>query len=313
MSSSSLRLLGPCLLGATLAATATVAAGAPPSPADGYRAEVARWRAERENRLRAHDGWLTVVGLFWLKPGANRFGSARGNDILLPDVAPPYAGTFFVQGQSVQLTVPTGSPITLNGRPPQARVLRTDVGPTPPDVLAIGSVSWQLIERGDRLGVRVKDSSNPLRRTFPGSSWFPVVPAYRVVARLTPRKGPLEMVVPDAAGGSQRMESPGTLTFTLLGKPQHLDPVLDGDDAADQLIMFRDLTSGHETYGGGRFLRAMRQPDGTYVLDFNRAFAPPCAFTPYATCPLPPEQNRMRVAVNAGEKNTEAMREKPHR
>jgi uncharacterized protein (DUF1684 family) len=304
---------GPCLLGAALAAVASVAAATPPIPADAYRAEVASWRQERDKRLRAHDGWLAVVGLFWLKPGANRFGSARDNEILLPDAAPPYAGTFVLEGRAVRLIVPAGSPLTLNGGLPQARVLHTDAGPTPPDVLAIGSTSWQVIERAERLGVRVKDSSSPLRRTFPGSNWFPIVPAYRVIALLTPRKGPIEMVVPDASGGRQKMKSPGTLTFTLLGKPQHLDPVLDGDDDANQLIVFRDGTSGRETYGGGRFVRADRQPDGTFVIDFNRAYAPPCAFTPYATCPLPPEQNRMRIAVNAGQKNTDAMQEKPHR
>jgi uncharacterized protein len=113
------------------------------------------------------------------------------------------------------------------------------------------------------------------------------------------------MVVPDASGGHQTLESPGTLELTLLGKPVRLDPVLDGDDPTDQMIVFRDLTSGRETYGGGRFVRARRQPDGTFVVDFNRAYSPPCAFTPYATCPLPPEQNRLKLAVTAGQKNDE--------
>jgi uncharacterized protein (DUF1684 family) len=123
------------------------------------------------------------------------------------------------------------------------------------------------------------------------------------VARLTPRVGSAELVVPDATGGNQTLRSPGTLTFTLAGATQHLDPVLDGDDAADQLVVFRDLTTAHETYGAGRFVRALRQADGTFVLDFNRAYSPPCALTPHATCPLPPPQNRLRISVEAGEKN----------
>jgi uncharacterized protein (DUF1684 family) len=195
-----------------------------------------------------------------------------------------------------------GSPLKLNGAPAHAGALRTDAAPSP-DVVGIGTVSFQIIERGDRVGVRVRDSASPLRRDYPGSVWFPIDPAYRVVARLAPRAGSTEMVVPDATGGRQKLKSPGTLTFELLGEQRHLDPVLDGDDDANQLVVFRDVTSGRETYGGGRFVRALRQPDGTFVLDFNRAYAPPCALTPYATCPLPPDQNRLRIAVRAGEKN----------
>jgi uncharacterized protein (DUF1684 family) len=274
---------------------------APSLPADAYRTETAAWRAQRDARLRADDGWLTLVGLVWLRPGANRFGSAPDNEIHLPGAVPPHAGTLVLEGHAVRLVVPPGSPLRLNGGAARTGPLRTDATPTP-DVLGSGTVSWQVIERGERLGVRVRDSASPLRRSFAGSSWFPIDPAYRVVARLVPRVGTTEIVVPDATGGRQKLTSPGTLELTLLGKPLRLDPVLDGDDDADQLIVFRDLTSGRQTYGGGRFVRARRQPDGTFVVDFNRAYAPPCALTPYATCPLPPDQNRWHVAVEAGER-----------
>ncbi|HSZ81162.1 MAG TPA: DUF1684 domain-containing protein, partial [Polyangia bacterium] len=167
----------------------------------------------------------------------------------------------------------------------------------------IGTVSWQVIERGTRVGVRVRDSASPARRTFAGSTWYAIDPAYRVVARFTPRATATEIVVPDASGGQQKLQSPGTLTFTLRGEIQHLDPTLDGDDPDDQMIVFRDATSARTTYGAGRFVRALRQKDGTFVVDFNRAYAPPCAFTPYATCPLPPPQNRLRIAVEAGDKS----------
>jgi uncharacterized protein (DUF1684 family) len=298
------------LLGATLTVLPGLSAAAappagPPNPAaatDAYRAEVTSWRHERDTRLRAEDGWLTLVGLSWLKPGPNRFGSAGDDDVRLSGAMPPHAGTLDLAGRTVRLVVPAGSPLKLNGAPAHTGPLRSDAASTP-DVVGIGTLSFQIIERGDRVGVRVRDSASPLRRDYPGSVWFPIDPAYRVVARLTPHAGSTEMVVPDATGGRQKLTSPGTLTFRLLGAERHLDPVLDGDDDANQLVVFRDLTSARETYGGGRFVRALRQPDGTFVLDFNRAYAPPCALTPYATCPLPPEQNRLQIAVRAGEKN----------
>jgi len=267
-----------------------------------YRADVEGWRAERDARLRAADGWLSLVGLVWLEPGVNRFGSARDNEVRLPSSTPARAGAFVVDGRAVALVVEPGAPVILGGGPAKSGAFRTDAAPRP-DVLQSGTVSWQVIERGGRLGVRVKDSASPARRAFAGTRWFEIDPAYRTIARLVPRAGAADMVVPDASGGHQTLKSPGALELTLLGKPQRLDPVLDGDDDADQLIVFRDLTSGRESYGGGRFVRARRQADGTFVVDFNRAYAPPCAFTPYATCPLPPPQNRLPVAVRAGERS----------
>jgi uncharacterized protein (DUF1684 family) len=290
-----MKLLALSLLCAMGAPAAGGPSGGPP-----YVAEVEAWRATREARLRAPDGWLSIVGLTWLHQGENRFGSAADDDVVLPAGTPPHAGSFVLEGLTARLEIPAGSPVTLNGKPAVSRALRTDVSATP-DVLAVGTVSWQLIERGGRIGVRVSDRENPLRTSWLGTRWFPIDPAYRVVARLEPRAG--EMVVPDAAGGKQTLKSPGTLTFTLGGKAQRLQPVLDGEDEGDQLVVFRDATSGRETYGGGRFVRARRQPDGTFVIDFNRAYAPPCAFTPYATCPLPPAQNRLRVAIPAGERS----------
>lgn len=267
-----------------------------------YRADVERWRAARDARLRAPDGWLALVGLVWLKPGKNRFGGARDNDVPLPASVPAHAGAFVVDGHAVTLILEPGAALTMNGAPAKAGPLRTDAAASP-DVLASGTVSFQIIERGERLGVRVKDSASPARQAFAGSRWYAIDPAFRVVARLVPHASVTKIVVPDASGGRQTLESPGTLELSLSGKPVRLDPVLDGDDPADQLIVFRDLTSGRETYGAGRFVRALRQPDGTFVVDFNRAYFPPCAFTPYATCPLPPEQNRLKTAVRAGQKS----------
>jgi uncharacterized protein (DUF1684 family) len=294
--------VGACLL--AFGAAGAIAGAAPPVNDAAYRAEVERWRAARDERLRAPDGWLSLVGLVWLKPGENRFGSAGDNDVHLPAGVPAHAGAFVVEGRAVKLVVPPSVALGLDGRPASTGPFRTDSAPTP-DVLTSGTVTWQVIERGDRLGVRVKDSASPARRAFAGSRWFQIDPAWRVVGRLVPHASATKIVVPDATGGKQALESPGTLELSLAGKPVRLDPVLDGDDPADQMIVFRDLTSGRETYGGGRFVRALRQPDGTFVVDFNRAYFPPCAFTPYATCPLPPEQNRLKLAVPAGQKNDE--------
>jgi hypothetical protein len=293
--------VGLFLLVAALSRGAPAAAtGAAGDPA--YRADVEHWRAARDERLRAPDGWLTLVGLVWLKPGPNRFGGAPDNDVHLPASAPAHAGAIVLEGGAVRLVIEPGVTLTMNGAPARSGPLRTDAAGAP-DVLGSGSVTWQIIARGERLGVRVKDSASPARAAFTGCRWYPIDPSYRVVARLVPRSGTTKIVVPDASGGRQTLESPGTLEFSLAGKPLRLDPVLDGDDPTDQMIVFRDLTSGRETYGGGRFARALRQPDGTFVVDFNRAYAPPCALTPYATCPLPPEQNRLKIAIPAGERN----------
>ena len=218
------------LLGAALVALPGVVAAAPTgsdAPA-GYAAETAAWRATRETRLRAPDGWLAVVGLTWLRPGANRFGSARDNDVLMPAPVAAHAGTLVLEGHTVRLEVP--------GAPPRA--LHTDATASV-DTLKAGTVSWQVIERGERFGVRVRDRASARHKSFAGCVWFPIDPAYRVVAHLTPREGPTEVVVPDAAGGKQTLKSVGTLGFILGGKPQHLDPVLEQQGVAE-LLHFLD-------------------------------------------------------------------------
>jgi uncharacterized protein (DUF1684 family) len=279
------------------------AAAPAPSPA-GYKAEVEAWRRDREARLRAPDGWLSLVGLTWLHPGENRFGAAPDDEVRLPPPAPPHAGALLVDGTAARVRLAPGASASLNGKPFAARegALRTDAADATPDLLGFGGVTLQVIDRAGRLGARVKDPASPTRRAFAGLAWFPIDPAYDTVARLEAHAAPVEIVVPDATGGTQHLESPGTLAFTLLGKPTRLDAVRDGPDDGDLLVVFRDATTGHETYGAGRFLRAQRRPDGSYAVDFNRAYSPPCAFTPYATCPLPPPQNRLGVRIPAGEK-----------
>ena len=269
--------------------------------ASAYDKEIEAWRAQRLARLEADGGWLTVAGLTWLKPGANRFGAAPSNDIVLPaHSAPPHAGAFRLEAGRVTVEVAPGVPVTLGGKPVTRRGLHSDATGEP-DVLALGALTMQIIARGDRLGVRLKDLRNPARKAFKGLAWYPVRPEYRVTARFVARARPTTIVVPTVIGVAEPMPSPGSALFELGGKSLRLDPVLEPGET-QLFFIFRDATSGGATYGGGRFLYADPPKDGQVVLDFNKAYSPPCAFTPYATCPLPPSQNRLPIAIEAGEK-----------
>jgi uncharacterized protein (DUF1684 family) len=267
---------------------------------ESYRKQIEAWRAERVAKLKADGGWLTVAGLFWLAPGRNRFGAAPGNEIVLPPSAPAHAGAFVLEAGHVRVEVEPGVTITLGGKPVTRAALRSDAGGAEPDVLALGPLTMQVIDRGGRLGVRLKDMQSAARRSFKGTSWYPIDPAYRVTARFEARAKPLVMKIPTVLGTVEPMPSPGTAVFELRGKTWRLDPVLEPGET-QLFFIIRDATTGHATYGGGRFLYADPPQDGRVVLDFNKAYSPPCAFTAYATCPLPPPGNRLGVAVEAGE------------
>ena len=271
-------------------------------PAAAHRLEIETWQKTREARLRADGGWLTVAGLFWLKPGANRFGSAAANDIVLPaDSAPASAGVFVVDGKRVTVEVVAGVTVTLAGQPVTRMALRSDAGGAEPDVLALGALTLQVIERDGRLAIRLKDMHSKLRREFKGLRYYPTQLSYRVVARFVPHPKPVSLALPNMLGFSELVPSPGYAEFELGGKTYRLDPVIETPGDTVLFFVFRDQTSGKTTYGAGRFLYADAPRDGRIVLDFNKAYTPPCGFTPYATCPLPPPQNRLRVAIEAGE------------
>jgi len=279
-----------------------------PAPDPAYVAEVEAWRAERLERLTADDGWLTVVGLDWLQAGVNRFGSDPASEIPLvaPDI-PELAGTVeLLADGSVVARAAEGAAVTVDGAPLVESVLRSDAQGTP-DIVGVGRLRFYLIDRGGRLGARIKDPEAAARRKFKGIEHFPIDPRYRVTARLEPYPTPREVQVPTVLGTPTPMLAPGVLRFTLLGNELTLEPYQESPDEASYFLIFRDRTSGDTTYGGGRFLDAAAAgADGTTVLDFNLAYSPPCAFTPHATCPLPPPQNSLRVAVEAGEKFTGA-------
>ena len=266
-----------------------------------FDAENRQWRQKREASLKAEDGWLAVAGLFWLKDGANTFGTSRKHKIVLPrNSAPANVGTLELANGVVTLMVNPGVKVWANKKPVRELELRFD-GKTPPESFNVGSLRLSVIKRGDRYGLRVRDKNSPARREFKGLRWFPARESYRVVASFVPDAEPKEVSIMNVLGDELKMKSPGMLSFVFEGKSYQLRPVIEDDRKL--FILFRDQTAGKTTYGAGRFLYADLPKDGKVVLDFNRAENPPCAFTLYATCPLPPRQNFLPIAINAGEKD----------
>lgn len=265
-----------------------------------FQAETKEWREKREASLRAEDSWLTVSGLFWLKQGPNSFGTGSTQNIVLPaNSAPENIGTLELANEVVTLKVADGVVVTINDKPVREFEMRFD-GDKQPEAFNVGSLKLSVIKRGERYGLRVRDKNSQARREFKGLSWFPARESYRVVASFIPDEKPKEIIIMNVLGDEVTMKTPGTLSFQLHGKSYQLRPVIEDDKKL--FIIFRDTTAGKTTYKVGRYLYADLPKDGKVVLDFNRAENPPCAFTLYATCPLPPRQNFMPVPIDAGEK-----------
>jgi uncharacterized protein (DUF1684 family) len=180
--------------------------------------------------------------------------------------------------------------------------LRADI-PGPPDVLSLGELRFFVIERGGKMAIRLRDLKSPARAAFTGVRWFPIKKEYRVVGRFVPHAGPKKLSVPNVLGTVEALESPGAVEFTLAGQKLRLEPVYEEPGAQELFYIFRDKTAAHETYGAGRFLYTDLPKNGQVVIDFNKAYTPPCAFTRFATCPLPPRQNHLPVRIEAGELN----------
>jgi uncharacterized protein (DUF1684 family) len=287
----------------TLGAVAlTVAGRVAMAATEDYATEIQKWRTDREARLKSDEGWLTVAGLFWLKDGSNRFGADPGNDIVLPaGSAPARAGTFELAAGQTTVQVEPGVEVTCEGKPVARLALRSDAAGAAPDVLKLGSLSLFVIERGGRYAIRLRDRNSRMRQQFTGLRWFPVKASYRVAARYVSYPSLRPVVVPNILGSTEKMPSPGYALFDLDGKEVRLEGVLEEPHATQLFFIFKDATSGKETYPAGRFLYSDLPKNGAVVLDFNRAYNPPCAFTPFATCPLPPEQNRLPMRIEAGE------------
>jgi hypothetical protein len=271
------------------------------SPAEeSYVRSIEQWRSGRIARLQKPDGWLSLAGLFWLQPGANSVGSAPGSAVALPAAAPAQAGSIVLEGKDTRWEPSPGSPVQAAGKPAGAIPLVSDENGEA-TVLSAGTVSFFVIRRGDRTGVRVRDSASAVRRNFRGLEHYPVSSEWRFEARFIPYDPPKHVTVPTILGFPEDDVAPGEIEFTYRGKPYRVVPVLE--QGSDQLfIIFGDRTNSKTTYGGGRFVYAPFAKDGKTVLDFNKAYNPPCVFTPYATCALPPPANHLPFEVTAGEK-----------
>jgi hypothetical protein len=296
---------GMICLAATLAPLDPAAAAKPGSTS--YEVEVQSWRQGHEERLK--HAWLEVAGEYSLKPGANSFGSGSRNDIPLPaGSVPEKAGVFEMDGTRVRVKLEPGVVATISGRPVRQAELRPDTldrdSSGEPDVIRLGRLSLYVMERGGRFKVRLKDPQSEALRTFTGLDWYPVRPEYRILGRFEPYAPPRKLPILDVSGQLKDENCPGRVVFTIAGQEVGLDVLSFSYSGEPEqfFVIFRDGTSGKETYGAGRTLYIEPAEGGRFVLDFNKAYSPACAFTRFAVCALPPKQNWLKVRIEGGEK-----------
>ena len=255
----------------------------------GQQPSLAEFRASYETKLKAANGYLSVAGLWWLKEGSQRAGSDASSDIVLPARAPALFGTFQLAGGKVTFVEHNAA----------SKELASDANKKDgPSILKIDDMELLVIERNGRFGLRLRDPQSKMRREFKGVRWYLPDPKWRIEARFLAYKEPKTVLIPDVTGNRQRMIAPGQVEFKVAGRKHRLEAMLDDENL---FIVFHDKTAGHATYGAGRFLDAAAPLKGKVVLDFNQAYNPPCAFTPYATCPLPLKRNFLPIEIQAGE------------
>ena len=261
-----------------------------------YQQSFEKWKGDLVEDLKQE--WLPLAGLFWLKPGENSFGTDAKNAIVFPK-GPAHAGSFTLQGQVVTVKLAPGVNAVIAGKPATTAELQPDTADNP-TVIELGNLRFHAIIRGERVGIRLKDLDSDAVRQFRGAQFFPLDLSYRVTASFLPSDGKQTVDVPNVLGDVSPTPIAGTAVFKLNGQELRLTD-LGGDAAKGLFFVFSDPTSKTDTYPGGRFLKTDPVTNGTVVLDFNRAYNPPCAVTPYATCPLAPKENRLSVAIPAGE------------
>jgi uncharacterized protein len=275
-----------------------------------YTESLQKWQADRAASLMKEDGWLSLVGLFWLKEGENKFGSGTTNEVVFPKgKAPQVAGSFWLKEGKVRLTAVPAAKISIvnapdksGSEPVTAADLKADADEGGPTVLRLGSIRFNVVKRIDRFGIRVKDSESPTRREFKGLEYYDIDPKWRIEARVEPYNPEKKIPITNVLGMTEDETSPGALAFEIDGKTYRLDPILEQGET-DWFVMIADETTGKETYGAGRYLYVTPPgADGKVIIDFNKAYSPPCAFTSFATCPLPPRQNHLPLRIDAGEK-----------
>jgi uncharacterized protein (DUF1684 family) len=266
------------------------------------RRETEEWRKQHEVDYTKY--YVPLAGLFSLEPGPNTAGSAPSSDIVLPKAAPATIGRFILEGTRVRFEPQRGAGVTLGGRPVTASVtLRSDADDEV-DELAIGDIALWVHISGERPTIRMRDPNGGPARSFAGFRWFPIDDSYRVTGRFIPDAAPREVRALNQLGDEDVMRTEGVVEFVLQGQTVRLRPMTTRPNRF--WFIFRDGTSGTETYETARFLYADLRADGTAVLDFNRAYNPPCAFNPFTTCPIPLPENRLKVRILAGERAYQA-------
>jgi uncharacterized protein (DUF1684 family) len=271
-----------------------------------YAQEIQKWRATREEKLRADNGWLTLAGRYPLKPGPNTFGTGKNNDVIFPaslaGVGPERLGTLDVEpkAKKVTLKVADGVSMTGGGKPfTGERVLGTRVDKR--DWISLGPLSMHIIARAGKYVLRLADNESAVRKNFPGCVWYPPDEAYKVEAKFVPYPEGRTLSIVNIIGETSQQSCPGYAEFQLRGQTHRLDAIAENGGL---FFVFRDATAGDTTYAASRFIDIDKQPqdNASFTLDFNKAYNPPCAFSEYTTCPLPPKQNILKTRIEAGEK-----------
>lgn len=282
-----------------LALAIAISAGCSRHDEEEYRKQVEAWRQKHETDYTRE--YVPLSALYFLKSGENRAGSATGSDLVLPSSAPGSVGTFVLMGDNtVRFTPAPNADVRINGRASTVDVAVADDGKGKPDEIQVGGLAMWVHRSGDRRTIRVRDQNGPVAKSFKGYTWFPIDDRYRVTARFIKDPAPREVKIPNILGDDESYKTEGTVEFTLDGQKVTMRPMTTRPGRL--YFIFKDATSGKETYHTARFLYSDLRPDGTTVLDFNEAYNPPCAFNPYTTCPLPPKENQLAVRVLAGEK-----------
>ena len=294
-----------------VAALAVAACNGPSGPSAAQQAAKAKaaaafaaseqaWRGQRLAELTKPDGWASLIGLHWLDRGSHRVGSAADNGIRL-SMGPAHLGVFSVRDGKARFVADTA--VTVDGQPSRGGALRSGADAGGPSVIGFddGKGLATVIERGGRLALRVKHADADSRVRFAGLQYWPGGPQWRVQARFIAHPPGKTLPIANIIGTTDDIPNPGVVEFTRNGTPFRLEALDQGEGTL--FLVFADRTSGHGSYGAGRFIDApMPDAQGMLVMDFNRAYNPPCAFTAFATCPLPPPENRLDLRVEAGEK-----------
>lgn len=267
-----------------------------------YIDQINQWHQERVERLSSKTGWMSLAGLFWLNEGDNTFGADSSNDIIFPTgKAPDFMGAFILESGMVHVKILPTVKVLLDGKPITDIDMKSDVEGEP-TILSYGTLSWYIIKRSDNLAVRLRDSTNVNLQKFHGIERYPVDSSWRLQATFEAYNPQKSISIPTILGTEDEEPSPGALVFKIKNKNYRLDVMGDINDE-QFFVIFGDLTNKDETYQSGRYIYVENPGNGgKTIIDFNKAYNPPCAFTEFATCPFPPEQNHLPLKIEAGEK-----------